>query len=91
MDGPLRDLYQETIMGHNRSPHNFRTLEHADADAIPTPLQAYGQQQSAEAPKPTLIDELMANKADVTSPPTDSPERPLMSQNPANISLTPFS
>lgn len=34
MDGPLRELYQETIMGHNRSPHNFRTLEHADADAL---------------------------------------------------------
>lgn len=33
MNDALRELYQETIMGHNRSPHNFRALEPADARA----------------------------------------------------------
>lgn len=33
MNDALRELYQETIMGHNRSPHNFRALEPADASA----------------------------------------------------------
>lgn len=26
----LRDLYQEVILDHNRRPHNFRHMEHAD-------------------------------------------------------------
>lgn len=26
---PMRDLYQQVIMDHNRKPHNFRTMEDA--------------------------------------------------------------
>lgn len=33
MNDALRELYQETIMGHNRSPRNFRELADADAQA----------------------------------------------------------
>ena len=33
MNPLMRELYQETIMGHNRSPRNFREMEGADAVA----------------------------------------------------------
>jgi len=33
MNEALRELYQETIMGHNRSPRNFRAIDGADARA----------------------------------------------------------
>ncbi len=29
----LRDLYQEVILDHNKSPRNFRAIEHADRHA----------------------------------------------------------
>ena len=29
----MRELYQETIMGHNRAPRNFRVMEGADGQA----------------------------------------------------------
>ncbi len=30
----LRDLYQQVILDHNKSPHNFRTIEGADRIAV---------------------------------------------------------
>ncbi len=33
MNPLMRELYQETIMGHNKSPHNFRIVEDADFHA----------------------------------------------------------
>jgi nitrogen fixation NifU-like protein len=33
MNPLMRELYQETIMGHNKSPRNFGRLEPADASA----------------------------------------------------------
>lgn len=33
MNPMMRELYQETIMGHNKSPRNFRVLEDADLHA----------------------------------------------------------
>jgi nitrogen fixation protein NifU and related proteins len=29
----MRELYQETIMGHNKAPHNFHVIEDASAQA----------------------------------------------------------
>lgn len=34
MDGALRELYQETIMGHNRSPRHFHAMEDADGQSL---------------------------------------------------------
>ena len=34
MNEALRELYQETIMGHNRAPHNFRNMPDADAQSL---------------------------------------------------------
>ncbi len=33
MNPMMRELYQETIMGHNKAPHNFRIVEDADLHA----------------------------------------------------------
>ncbi len=33
MNPMMRELYQETIMGHNKAPHNFRIVEDADFHA----------------------------------------------------------
>ncbi len=33
MNPLMRELYQETIMGHNKSPHNFRIVDDADLHA----------------------------------------------------------
>ncbi len=33
MTGDLRELYQEMILDHGRSPRNFRVIEHATASA----------------------------------------------------------
>jgi nitrogen fixation NifU-like protein len=30
MDSELRELYQQVILDHNKSPRNFRTIEHPD-------------------------------------------------------------
>ncbi len=33
MSSELRELYQEVILDHNKRPHNFRALEHANRKA----------------------------------------------------------
>lgn len=33
MDDELRELYQQVILDHNKSPRNFKILEHANHDA----------------------------------------------------------
>ena len=30
----LNDLYQETILEHNKNPRNFREIERADKEAV---------------------------------------------------------
>ncbi len=30
----MRELYQETIMGHNKAPHHFHAIENPDGDAL---------------------------------------------------------
>lgn len=34
MDPRMRELYQETIMGHNKSPHHFHAMEDADGQSL---------------------------------------------------------
>lgn len=34
MNSAMRELYQETIMGHNRSPHHFHAMEDADGQSL---------------------------------------------------------
>lgn len=34
MDAHMRELYQETIMGHNKAPHHFHPMDDADGDAL---------------------------------------------------------
>ncbi len=34
MNDAMRELYQETIMGHNKAPHNFHRMDDADAQSL---------------------------------------------------------
>lgn len=34
MDPQMRELYQETIMGHNKAPHHFHAMDAPDGDAV---------------------------------------------------------
>ena len=34
MDPNMRELYQETIMGHNKAPHHFHAMDAPDGEAL---------------------------------------------------------